>query len=58
MCGKPDIKEPTKYQASKAPVFKGDSETRSKTGRQGTILTSGGAGQSYAPDGKKTLLGA
>ena len=58
MCGKPDVKEPTAYQASKAPVFNTASTTRSKSGRQGTILTSGNAGQAYAPEGKKTLLGA
>lgn len=57
MCGAPDIPEPTQYQASKAPVFNTASRPRSKSGRQGTILTNT-AGQSYAPDGKKTLLGS
>ncbi|GEK69244.1 hypothetical protein [Paracoccus denitrificans] len=57
MCGTPDVPEPTQYQASKAPVFNTASRPRSKSGRQGTILTEA-AGQTYAPDGKKTLLGA
>lgn len=59
MCSKPDIPEPTEYQASKAPVFNSQSENRSKTGRQGTLLATSnpGAGQEYAPGGKKTLLG-
>lgn len=57
MCGAPKIDEPEKYQSAKAPVFNTSSQNRAKTGRQGTILSSGTAGQSYAPDGKRTLLG-
>ena len=57
MCKAPDVEEPTAYQASKAPVFNTMSKTRSKSGRQGTILTSGNAGQAYAPTAGKTLLG-
>lgn len=56
MCTAPDVPEPTQYQASKAPVFNTASRQRSKSGRQGTILTNT-AGQSYAPDGKKSILG-
>lgn len=58
MCGKPDIPEPQAMQASKTPVFRGETDTRSKTGRQGTLLTRPTAGQEYAPGGKKTLLGS
>ena len=58
MCSAPDVPEPTQYQAAKEPVFNSASKQRSKTGRQGTILTSSQAGQGFAPDGKKTLLGA
>lgn len=56
MCSTPDVEEPTQYQASKAPVFNTAAKTKTKTGRQGTILT-GTAGQNYTPDGKRTLLG-
>lgn len=58
MCSTPDVPEPKQFQDSKAPVFNTESRPRSKTGRQGTILSSGAAGQSYAPDGKKSILGA
>lgn len=59
MCAAPDIEEPKQYQASKAPVFNTAAQPRSKTGRQGTILTGSGsgAGQAYSPAGGKTLLG-
>ena len=57
MCSTPDVEEPTQLQASKAPVFNTTAKTKTKTGRQGTILSGATAGQSYAPDGKRTLLG-
>lgn len=57
MCSAPDIPEPTKYQSSKAPVFNTAPTARSKTGRQGTLLTRTTAGQEYVPGGKKSLLG-
>ncbi|WP_265502835.1 hypothetical protein [Paracoccus beibuensis] len=57
MCGKPDIPEPQQMPAGKAPVFSTATETRSKTGRQGTLLTRPTAWQEYPPGGKKTLLG-
>lgn len=58
MCSRPKIEEPTKYQASKEPVFRQADDGRPRTGRRGTLLTgSGGAGQEFAPSGKKTLLG-
>ena len=57
MCSTPDVEEPTQLQASKAPVFNSAIKTKSRNGRQGTILSGSTAGQSYAPDGKRTLLG-
>lgn len=61
MCGAPDIPEPEKLQASKTPVFNQATAPRSKTGRQGTILTrpaaTPAAGADYAPGAKKTILG-
>lgn len=57
MCNRPTIEEPTKYQASKEPIFRQADEGRTRTGRQGTLLTRPNAGQEFAPSGKKTLLG-
>lgn len=62
MCGAPDIPEPQQLQASKSPVFNTTTQQRSKSGRQGTLLTRpaapSSAGVEYAPGAKKSLLGA
>lgn len=57
MCPKPDIKDPTKYQTAKAPVFRDGQEGSGSRGRRGTILTGTSNIDTTATSGKKTLLG-
>lgn len=61
MCPKPDIPEPEKFQASKAPVFSSSAQgsqgtQRPRTGRRATLLAS--PAMDTAPSARgKTLLG-
>jgi len=53
----PDIPEPQKFQASKAPIFREARSTGSTTGRRGTLLTGGSGVVQQSSSQKKVLLG-